>query len=106
MKDLPTVLPDGLIIAALLPREDVRDALIARAATALDQLPVGARVGTASLRRKALLLSLRPDLRVEPLRGNVQTRLDRVEAGEFEAIRQVPVVWCPPGSWMYFWSTL
>jgi len=85
MKDVPTELPDGLIIAALLPREDVRDALIARQVTALDQLPSGARVGTASLRRKAQLLSHRPDLRVEPLRGNVQTRLDRVAAGEMDA---------------------
>ncbi|MEE8332881.1 MAG: hydroxymethylbilane synthase [Alphaproteobacteria bacterium] len=85
MKDVPTELPDGLIMAALLPREDVRDALIARQATALDQLPAGARVGTASLRRKALLLAKRPDIRVETLRGNVQTRLERIEAGEFEA---------------------
>jgi len=85
MKDMPTELPDGLVVAALLPREDVRDALIANGPTALDQIPAGARVGTASLRRKALLLSQRPDLRVEPLRGNVQTRLDRIAAGEFEA---------------------
>jgi len=85
MKDMPTVLPDGLIIAALLPREDVRDALIARDIIALDQLPSGARIGTASLRRKALLLAQRPDLAVAPLRGNVETRLARIEAGELDA---------------------
>ncbi len=85
MKDVPTVLPDGLIIAALLPREDPRDALIAPTATTLAQLPLGARVGTASLRRKAILLSARPDVNVVTLRGNVETRLGRIEAGEMDA---------------------
>ncbi len=87
MKDVPTVLPTGLALKALLPREDPRDALIAHDSSikCLADLPVGARVGTASLRRKALLLSARPDVRIEILRGNVQTRLDKVKAGEFEA---------------------
>jgi hydroxymethylbilane synthase len=85
MKDVPTVLPEGLIIAAVLPREDPRDALIAPAATTLAQLPRGATVGTASLRRRAILLSARPDVRVVTLRGNVRTRLDRIAAGEMDA---------------------
>ena len=87
MKDVPTVLPDGLALKALLPREDPRDALIAHDNTikSLAELPVGANVGTASLRRKALLLSARPDVQIDILRGNVQTRLDKVESGEFDA---------------------
>ena len=85
MKDLPTVLPDGLAIAALLPREDARDALIAHGAARIAALPQGATVGTASLRRQAILLAARPDLRVVPLRGNVETRLARVASGEFAA---------------------
>jgi hydroxymethylbilane synthase len=85
MKDMPSDLPDGLAIAAILPREDPRDALISRAAARIADLPEGARVGTASLRRRAILLSTRPDLRIETLRGNVETRLARVEAGDFDA---------------------
>jgi len=85
MKDLPTALPDGLVLAALLPREDARDALIAHGAAGIAELPQGATVGTASLRRQAILLSRRPDLRVVPLRGNVETRLARVAAGEIAA---------------------
>lgn len=85
MKDVPTVLPDGLIMAAYLPREDPRDAFIAHTATGLADLPYGATVGTASLRRKAILLSGRPDIRIEILRGNVETRLNKIEAGEMEA---------------------
>lgn len=83
MKDLPTALPDGLAIGALLPRADPRDALIGVAS--IEGLPQGATVGTASLRRQAILLAARPDLRIVPLRGNVQRRLDRVAAGEFDA---------------------
>jgi len=82
-KDLPTVLPEGLAIAGYLPREDVRDAFIGGAAKKLAELPQGARVGSASLRRQAMIRRLRPDLRVELLRGNVQTRLRKVESGEF-----------------------
>jgi hydroxymethylbilane synthase len=85
MKDMPTVLPDGLIMGAYLPREDPRDALIARDADSIAALPMGACVGTASLRRRAILLSARPDIRIELLRGNVQRRLERIEAGEFDA---------------------
>lgn len=85
-KDLPTVLPEGLSIAGFLPREDVRDALIAPRHHTLDNLPPGARVGTVSLRRQALVRQLRPDLHVEALRGNVETRLNRAKIGDFEAV--------------------
>ncbi|CAN1568512.1 HemC Porphobilinogen deaminase [Rhabdaerophilaceae bacterium] len=85
-KDLPTVLPDGLMIAGYLPREDHRDALIAPRWQTLANLPQGARVGTVSLRRQALLRRMRPDLRVETLRGNVETRLARAADGTFDAV--------------------
>ncbi len=85
MKDMPTELPDGLVIDALLPREDPRDALISLSAKSISELPMGARIGTASLRRQAILLSVRPDFRIEPLRGNVGTRLGRIEQGDFDA---------------------
>lgn len=84
-KDLPTLLPEGIVVAGYLPREDVRDAFIGGAAKTLDDLPQGARVGSASLRRQAMIRRLRPDLQVELLRGNVQTRLKKVESGEFAA---------------------
>ena len=84
-KDLPTMLPEGLVVAGYLPREDVRDAFIGGAAKTLMDLPQGARVGSASLRRQAMIRRLRPDLQVELLRGNVQTRLRKVESGEFAA---------------------
>lgn len=84
-KDLPTVLPHGLVIAGCLPREDVRDALIAIRVGGLESLPAGGSLGTASLRRQAQVLRLRPDLSVRLLRGNVGSRLRRVEAGEFDA---------------------
>jgi hydroxymethylbilane synthase len=85
MKDMPARLPDGLIIAALLPREDPRDALIAPGAARLADLPRGARVGTSSLRRAAILLHRRGDLSVVPFRGNVDTRLKKLAAGEVDA---------------------
>jgi len=85
MKDMPTVLPDGLEIACILPREDARDAFICNKATSLADLPEGALVGTASLRRQAQILHLRPDLRVEAFRGNVQTRLRKLEEGRADA---------------------
>jgi len=84
-KDMPTVLPPGLILTAFLPREDVRDAFISRKATTLRELPAGAVVGTASLRRQAMVKRLRPDLAVVPLRGNVETRLRKLDAGEVDA---------------------
>jgi hydroxymethylbilane synthase len=84
-KDMPTVLPDGLILAACLPREDVRDAFISRKAPTLAELPRGAVVGTASLRRQALAKRLRPDLQVVSFRGNVETRLKKLEDGVVDA---------------------
>jgi hydroxymethylbilane synthase len=84
-KDMETLLPDGLVIGACLEREDVRDALISRHNGGLDALPERATIGSASVRREALLRRLRPDLRMELLRGNVPTRLARVEAGDFDA---------------------
>ncbi|MEQ9813334.1 MAG: hydroxymethylbilane synthase [Azospirillaceae bacterium] len=85
MKDVPTWLPAGLEIAAILPREDVRDAWFARGGAGLDDLPAGAVVGTASLRRQAQVLARRPDLACVPFRGNVATRLAKLEAGEVDA---------------------
>ena len=84
-KDVPTWLPDGLALAAYLEREDVRDALIGGAAATLADLPQGARLGTASLRRQALVKRVRPDIEVALLRGNVPTRLRRVEEGDYDA---------------------
>jgi hydroxymethylbilane synthase len=84
-KDMPTLLPDGLMLAACLPREDVRDAFISRKAANLRELPQGAVVGTASLRRQAMVKRLRPDVSVVPLRGNVETRLKKLEAGDIDA---------------------
>jgi len=88
MKDVPTVLPQGLHIPCLPPREDPRDVLLTAdsGVTGIAGLPQGARVGTASLRRKAQLLALRPDLMVVPIRGNVGTRMDKLAAGDFDAI--------------------
>lgn len=85
MKDVPTALPDGLEISCILPREDPRDVLIGDGLTGLAGLSKGARVGTASLRRQAQLLNIRPDLNISSLRGNVQTRLRKVGDGEFDA---------------------
>ncbi len=84
-KDMPTLLPAGLILTAFLPREDARDAFIGRTAKSLAELPQGAVVGTASLRRQALLKHLRPDLTVAPMRGNVETRLRKLATGEADA---------------------
>ena len=85
MKDVPTWLPDGLIIDTILPREDPRDAFFSRGGESLAELPAGAVVGTASLRRQAQVLLHRPDLRVVPLRGNVPTRLRKLSDGEVDA---------------------
>ncbi|MEW6297692.1 MAG: hydroxymethylbilane synthase [Thermodesulfobacteriota bacterium] len=86
MKDLPGELPDGLILSAIPEREDPRDVLITRYGETLMELPAGTRVGTSSLRRQAQLLALRPDLRVETLRGNVDTRLRRQQEGSVDAV--------------------
>jgi hydroxymethylbilane synthase len=86
MKDVPAVIPQGLAIGAVTLREDPRDALLSVRFASLAALPLGAKVGSSSLRRKAQLLAYRPDLRVELLRGNVDTRLRRLEEGTFDAI--------------------
>jgi hydroxymethylbilane synthase len=85
MKDMPTAQPPGLAISAFLPREDARDVLIAGDLARIDELPQGAIVGTSALRRKALLLHRRPDLRIVTLRGNVDTRLARRADGTVQA---------------------
>ncbi len=84
-KDLPTKRPAGLVIAAVPLREDPRDALVSRSHASLRGLPAGATVGTSSPRRTAQVLELRPDLDVRPIRGNVESRIAKVEAGEFDA---------------------
>jgi hydroxymethylbilane synthase len=84
-KDIPAVLPAGLTLAAFLPREDPRDALVSGKAKTLGELPRNALVGTSSPRRQALLMRARPDLRIAPLRGNVETRLRKIEASEMDA---------------------
>jgi len=86
MKDVPTVLPDGLDIVCVPAREDPRDVLVSRDSCSLDQLPKGSRVGTSSLRRQAQLLHYRLDLRIELLRGNLDTRLRKLHNGEYDAI--------------------
>jgi hydroxymethylbilane synthase len=83
LKDMPTELPEGLRLAAIPAREDVRDALIGKT---LDELPFGARVGTSALRRQAQLRALRPDLEIDSVRGNVDTRLRKLDEGQFDAI--------------------
>ncbi len=85
MKDLPTVLPEGIAVAAVLPRADVRDAFISLKAPSLAALPQGAVVGTSSLRRAAQVKRLRPDLRIAALRGNVETRLRKIKEGAADA---------------------
>lgn len=85
-KDMPDTLPDGLRIECVLEREDPRDALVSVEYASLDTLPKGARVGTSSLRRQAQILRLRPDLEILPIRGNVLTRMQKLEDGQFDAI--------------------
>jgi hydroxymethylbilane synthase len=84
-KDMPTVLPGGLILVACLEREDPRDVFISRKARSLAELPKGASIGTTSPRRQAIAKRARPDLRVTPLRGNVETRLRKLDAGDVDA---------------------
>jgi hydroxymethylbilane synthase len=86
MKDVPAELPPGLSIAAILPREDVRDAFLSPVAATLGALPKGARIGTSSVRRAAQVARARSDLEILPLRGNVDTRLAKLDAGTFDAI--------------------
>ncbi|MCX6020375.1 MAG: hydroxymethylbilane synthase, partial [Chloroflexi bacterium] len=85
LKDVPTELEPGLILAAVTAREDVRDVLVSRDGRRLADLPPGARVGTGSTRRAAQVLAFRPDLTVVPIRGNVDTRLRKVQEGEVDA---------------------
>ena len=86
LKDLPTELEAGLALAALLPRADPRDALLSRTGAGLAALPAGARIGTSSLRRRAFIARLRPDAVLLELRGNVPTRVERLQRGDYDAI--------------------
>jgi len=86
MKDVPVDFPEGLHLAVILEREDPLDALVSNRFESLDALPAGARVGTSSLRRQCQLAARRPDLRIEPLRGNVNTRLAKLDGGDYDAI--------------------
>ena len=86
LKDVPMDLPEGFELAAVLEREDPRDAFVSNHFGTLDELPIGARVGTSSLRRVVQLLALRPDLDVQPLRGNLDTRLRKLDDGGYDAI--------------------
>lgn len=85
MKDMASFLPDGLILEHTLPREDPRDAFLSNGPRTLHDLPPGAVVGTSSLRRQAMVLALRPDLKVVPIRGNVPTRIEKLRAGQVDA---------------------
>ncbi len=86
LKDLPAELPAGLALGAFLEREDPRDVLVTRTGARFEELPAGAVIGTSSPRRRALALALRPDLAVEPIRGNVDTRLRKLERGGWDAV--------------------
>jgi hydroxymethylbilane synthase len=86
LKDLPTQLPEGLVIAAVPPREDARDVLVARRKQALSALPPGSKIGTGSLRRRAQLLHFRSELAPVAIRGNIDTRLKKLDAGEVDAL--------------------
>ncbi|MCM3339105.1 hydroxymethylbilane synthase [Paenibacillus sp. MER TA 81-3] len=86
MKDMPWEQPEGLMVGAIPKREDPRDCLIMKSGQTLDDLPLGAKVGTSSLRRSCQLQAYRPDLQIEPLRGNIDTRLKKLETEGFDAI--------------------
>ncbi len=86
LKDVPMALPEGFSLACVMEREDPRDALVSNRYANLTELPQGGVVGTSSLRRVALLRALRPDLRIEPLRGNLDTRLRKLDEGHYDAI--------------------
>src|SRR5713226_435419 len=86
LKDLPTEVPAGFEIAAITKRENPRDVFCSRKYKSIDELPHGARVGTSSLRRQAQLKAVRPDLDIHPLRGNVDTRLRKLEQGEYDGL--------------------
>lgn len=86
MKDVPAVFPDGLSLAAICKRDNPLDAFIAKQPTSLQRLPAGSIIGTSSLRRQSQLLAFRPDCKIKTLRGNINTRLDKLVSGEFDAI--------------------
>lgn len=86
MKDVPSVLPDGMVINCVLERADVRDAFVSKKYANFASLPQGAHVGTASLRRQSQILAARPDLKISAVRGNVETRLRKLDEGQFDAI--------------------
>lgn len=86
LKDVPMELPEGFVLACVMEREDPRDAFVSPRYASLDALPQGAVVGTSSLRRQVLLQALRPDLKIEPLRGNLDTRLRKLDEGQYDAI--------------------
>jgi hydroxymethylbilane synthase len=86
LKDVPMDLPEGFALACVMEREDPRDAFVSGRYASLAELPQGATIGTASLRRVAILRSLRPDLKIEPLRGNLDTRLRKLDEGQYDAI--------------------
>ncbi len=86
MKDVPALLPSGLTIETILPRSNPFDAFISNQYSKLSQFPDGAIIGTTSLRRQSQLLALRPNIQIEPLRGNINTRLDKLDQGQFDAI--------------------
>ncbi|EKU71537.1 hydroxymethylbilane synthase [Selenomonas sp. F0473] len=86
LKDMPTELPAGLVIGAITERLDAGDAFVSNRYGAIEELPAGAAVGTSSLRRRAQILAVRPDLTLRDLRGNVNTRLEKLDAGEFDAV--------------------
>jgi len=86
MKDVPAIFPEGLSLPAICTRDNPFDALISETYASVDNLPQGAVVGTTSLRRQSQLLALRPDLHVKPLRGNINTRISKMVAGEYDAI--------------------
>ena len=86
LKDVPFELPQGFCLASFMPREDPRDAFVSNKFTSIDNLPKRAIVGTSSLRRKSQLLNYRDDLVVKDLRGNVQTRLSKLDSGDYDAI--------------------
>jgi hydroxymethylbilane synthase len=86
LKDVPMELPEGFALACVMEREDPRDAFVSPRYASLEALPQGAVVGTSSLRRQVLLQALRPDLKIEPLRGNLDTRLRKLDEGQYDAI--------------------
>lgn len=86
LKDVPTVMPDGLLLAAITEREDCRDALLSEKYANIESLPQGATVGTSSLRRRMQIEKIRPDLIIKDLRGNVDTRIKKLKEGQFDAI--------------------